>query len=469
MSDAETLKRWWHHPDQFVREVFQVEPDTWQLEALQVFPTNSRIALKAAKGPGKTALEAWLAWNYLVTRPYPKVVATSISADNLRDNLWAEMAKWQQRSRLLMDLFEWNAERIVNRAHPENWWMSARTWSRSADASQQGQTLAGLHADYTLAILDESGGIPDAVMATAEGIGASAVEWHIIQAGNPTMLSGPLYRACTTERALWKVIEITGDPDDPKRSTRISIQWAREQIQKWGKDDPYVLVNVFGKFPPSSINALIGPDQVRDAMKRHYIPEQYEFAGKIIAADVARQGDDASVISKRQGLVLFPQIVLRNVDGNQGAGRLAREWEDWGADAAMIDGTGGWGATWIDALRNMGRDPLDVQFAGKPFEPKFFNKRAEMTWEFVEWIKSGGALPDSPELLADLCAITYTFKGDKILVADKDAIKAVLGRSPDYSDSAMCTFAVPVAGRSVGLESLLRKPAQATSDYEPYQ
>jgi phage terminase large subunit len=46
------------------------------------------------------------------------------------------------------------------------------------------------------------------------------------------------------------VIEITGDPDDPKRSPRVSGQWAREQIEKYGRENPWVLVNVFGSSRP---------------------------------------------------------------------------------------------------------------------------------------------------------------------------------------------------------------------------
>ena len=50
----------------------------------------------------------------------------------------------------------------------------------------------------------------------------SSSKLEIVQAGNPTHLEGPLYRACTGERSLWHVVEITADPDDPKRSTRVS-------------------------------------------------------------------------------------------------------------------------------------------------------------------------------------------------------------------------------------------------------
>ena len=138
--------------------------------------------------------------------------------------------------------------------------------------------------------------------------------------------------------------EITADPDDPRRSTRVKAEWAREQIEKYGRDNPWVLVNVFGKFPPGSLNTLIGPDECREATKRAYRPEDIASAARVLGVDVARFGDDASVIFPRQGLVAFPPLKFRNLDGTQGAGAVARKWADWKADAVFIDDTGGWGA-----------------------------------------------------------------------------------------------------------------------------
>ncbi len=154
---------------QFVREVFGIAPDPWQVEVLEAFPDNQRLVMKACKGPGKTAVVAWLAWNFLLTRDHPKVAAVSVTAENLADNLWSEMAKWQQRSAVLMaDASSGRSQRIFCRDSPETWFMSARSWSKTADRAQQGNTLAGLHADNVLFILDEAGGISDAVMASAE-------------------------------------------------------------------------------------------------------------------------------------------------------------------------------------------------------------------------------------------------------------------------------------------------------------
>jgi hypothetical protein len=473
LAAADKLRLWREKPHVFVREVFGATPDGWQDEALEIFPTQPRIAMKACKGPGKTCLLAWLCWNFLLTRPHPKIAATAISGDNLKDNLWPEMATWQNKSALLKDQFSWHAERIICKAYPETWWMSARTWSRSATPEQQGNTLAGLHAPYVMIVLDESGGIPDAVMANAEGIGSSAEEWHIVQAGNPTHLAGPLYRACTTERSIWHVIEITSDPDNPKRTSRVSMQWAREQIMKYGIDHPWVLVNVMGKFPPASFNALIGPDEVNAVLGKHLQRGQYVHAAKTIGIDVARFGDDISVLFPRQGMATWKPQDLRNVDGNFGAGATATMWNQHPgggeADGVFIDGTGGWAASWVDALSLLHRVPIQVQFAGKPNDPKYYNKRAEIWFEMCQAIKDGQLyLPNLPDIVAELTTPLYTFKGDKMLVEEKDQVKLRLGRSPNYADALATTFAQPVHVRQPLPAWMQRQAGRVQTEYDPF-
>ena len=461
------LGKWLERPDIFVREVFGATPDPWQDDVLRAFPHKHQIAMKASKGPGKTALLAWCAWNFLLTRLHPKIAATSISSDNLQDNLWTEMAVWQNKSPMLKALFEWQKTRIICKQHPETWWMSARTWSRSASAEQQAQTLAGLHSDYIMFLLDESGSMPQAVMIAAEAALSSCKEGHILQAGNPTQLSGPLYRACTVDKASWYVVEISGDPDDPKRSTRVNIDWARQQIAKYGANDPYVLVNVFGRFPPHSLNALVGPDDISSATKRFYREYEYGHAPKVMAADVARFGDDSSVVCKRQGQVMFPMLQYRNVDSSHGAGILAREWQAFDADACFIDDTGGYGAGWIDALRQLGRTPIGVPFSGQANDRRYYNKRAEMYFLFAQWIKDGGALPDHPELGAALTQTTYTFKGDAMIIEPKDVIKVKMnGQSPDHADAGALTFAHPVTPRNQARSSV--RPRH-TYEWDPFR
>lgn len=453
-TPAAKIRLWKERPDIFVREVFGATPDPWQDEILRIFPSKPRIAMKASKGPGKSCLLAWLCWNFLVTRPDPKIAATSISGDNLRDGLWSEMAKWRNESQFIRETFVWQKERIFAKESPETWWMAARQWSKSADPSTIGNTLAGLHADYIMFVLDESGGMPDAIMATAEAALSSCKEGHLVQAGNPTHLEGPLYRACTAERRLWHVVEITSDPDNPLRSPRVSADWAKEQIEKYGRDNPWVLVNVFGQFPPASFNALIGPEEVRDAINRRYRDVDFLASPRILGIDVARFGDDSSIIFPRQGLQAFNPIEYRNLNGTSGAENTIRKWDDWDADACFIDNTGGFGASWIDNLQRLGKDPIGIHFsATEGVDPQYANRRAEMAFKLVEWIKKGGALPDVSNLTAALTQTQYTFKGEKLIIEPKEDLKAKLGFSPDHMDALMLTFAMPIDKRRLGIQN----------------
>lgn len=441
------LKRWREHPAAYVEERFKVKPDPAQAEALEAFPHSPRIAMQACTGSGKTAVLAWLGWNFMLTRPYPMVGATSISGDNLKANLWTELARWRNLDPMLKEVFDQTKTAIFNRQSPDTWKMEARTWSKDADQTNIGNSLRGVHAEYVMWLLDESGGYPDAILPTCEAIfSGSPKEAHIVQAGNPIKRSGPLWKAASSARASWVVIEITADPDDPRRTPRVSIEHARQQIQDWGgRESPYVMVNILGKFPPTDFNALISPEECQAAMQRFYRPYDYETAPRVLGIDVAQYGDDACVIFSRQGLQSFPMIKKRNINGVQGAGITARKWDDWGADACFVDATGGFGASWIDQLVVLGKAPIGIHFSAEAHESsRYYNKRTEMYFDAVEWIKRGGALPPSPEITAALTQTTYSFKGDRLLLEPKDMVKKKLGYSPDEADAFILTFAEPV-------------------------
>lgn len=373
---------------------------------------------------------------------HPKGAAVAVTRDNLRDNLWPEISKWQSRSEFLRTAFEWTKERLSARDHPETWFLSARSWSKTSDEEEQGRTLSGLHSKYVLYLIDESGDIPVAVLKSAEQ-GLSNCEWgKIIQAGNPTSLTGMLYLAATTLRDNWNVINITGDPDDPKRSPRIGIEWAREQISKYGRKDPWVMSYILGQFPPSSINSLLSLQEVEDSMKRQIRLSEFSFAQKRLGVDTARFGMDATVIFPRQGLVAFRPVEMRDARSGEIAARVMNAKVNWGSEMEFVDGTGGYGAGTIDAMIQGGASPIEVQFNGKSIDPRFFNKRSEMYFLMAEWIRRGGKLPNIPQLRKELPAMTYTFQNGKFRMEEKDQIKKRLGFSPDFSDGLALTFAL---------------------------
>lgn len=466
---AAKLKLWRENPVEFVRDVFGVEPDEWQKDVLIAFPTHNRLVMKACKGPGKTCLLAWLVWNFLLTRPYPKIACTSVSSDNLSDGLWTELAKWQQKSELLKKTFEWTKTRITCKEAPETWWASARSWSKSADSSQQANTLAGLHADYMLFVCDEMGDYPDSVMAAAEAALASGIETKLLGAGNPTKTDGPLYRACTQERELWHVTEITADPDDPKRTPRVSPEWAKEQIVKYGRDNPWVMVNVFGKFPPTSVNALLGPDDMAAVMGKHVNPRDYSHSPVVLGVDIARFGDDRTVIFPRQGIVAFEPVIMRGARSEEIAAKIGELWDRLKASACFIDNSGGWAVGVIDLLQKTRYAPIPVSFNGKPRDPRYRNKRAEMHFDAAEWVKAGGALPMVLELTKEATASQYFFHQDKFQLEDKQQVKERIGVSPDLWDAFVLTFAQSVMNTHRTVLDNLLSPVKHEYDYNPFE
>lgn len=448
---AETVNRWTRDPIAFVKENFNATPERWQADVLRDFVTHQRVAMIACKGPGKTCVEAWCAWLFAATRADSKIACTSISADNLRDNLWTELAFWQKRSPLLKGAFTWGKERIVCNDRPETWWMAARSWSASADTSKQADTLAGLHARSILFILDEAGGIPNAVMASASAALATGGDSHILMGGNPTHLEGPLYLATTTEKNLWRNHHITGDPDAPNRSLRVSVQWARDEIARNGRNNPWVLVNVFGQFPPSSLNVLLGPEDVRLALGRPLKDFEYNFMPKVLGVDVARFGDDRTVILPRQGRATWDPVVMRGARTNEIAARIATICAADHIDGILIDDTGGWAAGVIDALLLSGIPTIPINSSGSPIDSRYFNKRAEMHFLGAEWVKTGGSLVPCDDWQRELTAPTYTFHNGRFQVESKADIKARLGFSPDVADALLLSLAVPVhRGQGIG-------------------
>ena len=470
------LRRWRDDPDgaiQFVRSQFGVQPDPGQAEALVAYQTSKRMGMKASKGTGKTAVLAWCGWHFLTCYPDCNGAATSITGDNLQDGLWKEFAKWQRESKLLLKEFQWTKERIVHKSSPSTWWLSARTWPKTANPQQQSDTLAGLHGDYVLFLLDETGSMPRAILATAEAALSSGKVSKIAMAGNPTSIDGPLYDACTSEAHLWKMIMMTGDPEDPKRSPRVGIQWARDQIQKYGRNSPWVKVNVFGEFPAASFNTLLSPDEVQTAMSRHLRTDQYDWSQKRLGIDVARFGDDLTVIFPRQGLMAFKPVAMSHVRDSAVstdiASRVLLAKARWQSEMEFFDGTGGWAAGARDILVTAGHTPLMITYNAPSPDPAYANMRAYMWMKGAEWIKNGGRLLHVPELIGELTIPQYTYLNGKFQIEPKEFIKERLGRSPNYADALFNTFAIPDQPAQHSLARLMVPQQRALTEWDPFR
>lgn len=197
-------------------------------------------------------------------------------------------------------------------------------------------------------------------------------------------------------------------------------------------------------FNASGSDTLISIDTVAKATGRRIGEPAYKGLPLIIGVDVARFGDDSTIISPRQGNVAYPQLKFQKLDNMQVVEKVANYINQHKVSMCFIDAGRGEGV--IDRLHQLGySNVIEVPFGAAASDAKKYeNKRAEMWCDMAEWLKEG-CIPDDADLRMDLSAPTYKYsKNGRIVLESKADIKDRLKRSPDGGDALALTFALPV-------------------------
>lgn len=218
-------------------------------------------------------------------------------------------------------------------------------------------------------------------------------------------------------------------------------------------------------FSVEAEDILIPIRLVEAAMGKQLDKTEYELAAKVMGVDVARFGDDRSVIFKRQGLAVWEPIVLKDLDNMELADRVAHEINNYKPDAVFIDAGRGEGV--IDRLRQLGYDVIEVNFGGRSTNPKAANKATQMWMDLKAGLVQGLALPEMPELLTELSGRRYEFMANgQVKLEPKDKMKERF-RSPDLADALALTYAQFVPPK---IDILHNVPDTTGEDleYDPY-
>lgn len=445
---AKILKLWREKPWIFYKDLLDVTLDDWQMEVTESYTNNNRVATVASKGPGKTALLALSGLHFLSTHFQPKCAALSVTGDHLRDNLWAEMLMWRSKSETLKKSLTDGSQKISLVGHEAYAFISARSYPKEADESQMASALAGLHANNVAFFIDEAGMIPDAVLATADAAlstgDSDTKKGRILVTANPERPSGMIYRASLGQTVQkWKVHHVTSDPKDPKRSKRVSVEWAQEQINTYGEDHPWVQINVFGKYPKTSSEMLLSEPEIQEAMRRNITEDMVTHSQTRLGIDVARGGADSTVFFMRKGLLSYPyDIVSSDEFGPKLAARAMFYAREKKVERVYVDGTGGYGSSVFDHLTTFNSvDVISVMYNASAHQKQLYaNKRTENWVRMRDWIRKGGKLPNDPLLAQELMMPQLFFHGGKFQLEPKEQIKKRLGRSPDRADALSQTF-----------------------------
>ncbi len=136
----ESIPLWRGDPVLFMREVLLFEPDDWQIEVAYDLRDYPRVSVKSGQGVGKTGEEAALLLWFLVCFPYPRIVATAPTKQQLHDVLWSEVDKWMNNSPLLPMLLKWTKTYVYMIGYEKRWFAVARTATKP-------ENMQGFHED----------------------------------------------------------------------------------------------------------------------------------------------------------------------------------------------------------------------------------------------------------------------------------------------------------------------------------
>lgn len=431
------------------------EPDTWQADILMEIGdrieedplATLQMARASGHGIGKTALVSWIILWLMTCRPHIAGVVTANTQSQLKSKTWRELAIWHNRA-INSHWFKWTATRFHHVDHQETWGFDAIPWTE-----HNSEAFAGLHAKYVAVIFDEASAIADKIWEVTEGAMTTArAMWYCF--GNPTKNTGR-FRECFgkySHRWFTKKID--------SRTCRMTN---KDKIQEWlddhGEDSDFFRVRVRGEFPRFGTSQLISSEDVDNARRAELGMDEYAFFTPVIGVDVARFGQDESVVLVRQGRRVMERRVYRGLNNVQLAGRAAEMYRDYGSKGTMLVDEVGVGAGVVDVLQMQGYPVVGVNAGAKADDDKrYYNKRAEMWGRMAEWFSKGVDIPDDDILCDQLVALEYEYDlKERIKLERKEDLKdrlPALG-SPDRAEALALTFAEVIS------------PATMAQSFEP--
>lgn len=460
-------------------------PEQWQKEVLLALKEGLidinqaiQLATKSGHGIGKSALVSWIILWAISTMTDTRGVVTANTETQLKTKTWVELATWHRRF-IARDLFKLKATSLFSAdpAHAMTWRIDMVPWSE-----RNTEAFAGLHNQgrRLILIMDEASAIPDMIWEVAEGA-LTDENTEIIWAcfGNPTRNQGR-FRDCFPGGQFaqrWRTFSVDSREVSFTNKTQIAT-W----IEDYGDDSDFVRIRVKGAFPRIDAESFIPFNLAMNALNRVIEPQGRNAL--ILGVDVARFGDDASVIYPRRGRdgSSFNIGIHFGLDTMQLAARVAETYNELRADSVMVDG-GGVGGGVVDRLRQLRVPVMEVDFGSSPDNTnmyersvKYANKRAEIWGEMRDWLKFGSIREVAiPQLNGTVVTLVDELTGPQYGLNNREAIQLEQKKdmrkrgvpSPNVADALACTFAYPAAKLRPGLVGVQNRPT-VLPDYDPF-
>ena len=446
--DRETIagiERAQHEPAAWMRTFLGADLWEKQTEIAMSVCTHRRTAVKSCHASGKSFLAARIAIWFLHAFPRSIVLTTAPTQNQVENILWRE----------IRSAYGSHANALLGRCLNVQYDIAPDWYGLGFKAADtQPDRFQGFHADYALVIIDEAAGVAPAVYEALDAVMTSE-NARMLLIGNPTNPSGVFYDAFHPDRALYNLITIAAD-DTPNikagRTVRpylITQHWIDDVTSKFGPDSAYVQSRVHAQFPRTGTDNLIALGWVEasaariDGVNRATGTD----AGAVDAGvDVARTGEDETVIYLRRGLDVIGFDAWNGYDLMQSVGRIRNAIDPYPVGKIKVDVIG-MGAGVADRLRELGYDVVDVNVSTSASDAeKWPNLRHELWWELRELFhrnEVNGVIDETT--MGQLTSVKYSFdsRHSMPIIESKEQMKKRGLKSPDRAEALMLAFAQP--------------------------
>lgn len=401
------------------------------LEAiLTAIQHHDRVAIRAGRKVSKTtgAAAAAIWWSL---RP-GKVLVTAPAAATLEDPFWIELER-------LFTALNAGIHVPLRPSTPIRTPNGGRIVGRQAAKKENLQGPSGAESLY---VIEEASGVRREIVEAIEGNVAGGGK--IVMIGNPTMLSGSFYDAFHGPG--WHQVHLSSRDSPNVAAGRVIIPglavqpWIEEQETKHGPDSPFVAIHIDGNFPRTGAYSVIPLALIEEAEARH--ATTLAEGPLTLGVDVARSGDDSSVIVARRGKLAHPPTAYRDQTGptlgrhaievaahyRQGQEQVTANIDTIGVGASVFD--------WLTENAPAWLTPVAVNVAEAATSPGYHRLRDQIIFAVRDWLQEGGAIPRHDEMRTDLAAFTFAFDStSRYKVISKEDLKETLARSPDHADA----------------------------------
>lgn len=459
--------------------IYQTDPVAWmadvlgvrlwskQVEIAEAFVGNRRSAVKSANGCGKSALGAALVSWWCSVFPVEESLAI-ISAPTLSQIekvIFAYLKNNHASAKVLGsplrgELSEELTWKVQNPVTGKNDFLAFG--KRPADKDIV-SSFQGTRKLRTFVLLDEAGGVPRELFTAAEAV-TTGEESRLLAIGNPDHRGTEFYNIFTRPELMdefwlgtisaFDLPTFTGEKvyGDPKQEelfqkSLTSVEWVEHKRRVWGEGDARWLSKVLGEFPAETDNTFFGQLALDRGVDTVIVDDA--AVRPVLGVDIARFGDDESVIYMNRGGRVRLVDSWGKVDTVVSARRVHQFAMSVDAAEVRVDASGIGGAV-FDMLGSLSEFDdkryvlIGIDGAARSPDPAQWANARAYNHDSLRKQLMDGKLDidfDDAELRDQLLMVTYKFNNrGAVQITPKDELRGVMGGSPDRLDA--CIYAV---------------------------